>query len=104
GKAKHASPHLQDRNPSMEGTPVQSSATQSPVATHPVAFIGIDLAKGSFQAAADADAPAACFNASFTYDADGIAQLLERLKTLDVSLIVMEATGGRERNIAPGLF
>jgi len=72
-------------------------------AARPVAFIGIDLAKESFQAAADADTPAARFNASFTYDADGIAQLLERLKTLDVALIVMEATGGLERKLAAEL-
>lgn len=87
----------------MEGTLVQSSATQSPVATHPVAFIGIDLAKESFQVAADAEVPAARFNASFAYDAQGIAQLLERFKTLDVQLIVMEATGGLERKLASEL-
>jgi transposase len=87
----------------MEGSLVQSSATQSSVAARPVAFIGIDLAKESFQAAADADAPAARFNASFTYDSAGIAQILERLKTLEVSLIVMEATGGLERKLASEL-
>jgi transposase len=87
----------------MEGSSPQSSATPSPVATRPVAFVGIDLAKASFQAAADADAPAARFNASFTYDAAGIALLLERLKSLDVQLVVMEATGGLERKLAAEL-
>lgn len=87
----------------MEGSPVQSPATPSPAAARPIAFIGIDLAKESFQAAADADAPAARFNASFAYDATGIATLLERLKTLEVSLIVMEATGGLERKLAAEL-
>ena len=87
----------------MEGSPAQSSATHSPVATRPVAFVGIDLAKQSFQAATDADTPAARFNASFSYDAAGMAQLLERLKTFEVALIVMEATGGLERKLAAEL-
>jgi len=88
----------------MEGTPVQSSATPLPPAdARPVAFVGIDLAKESFQVAADADVPAARFNLPFTYNADGIAQLLERLKTLAVALIVMEATGGLERKLAAEL-
>jgi transposase len=98
---------LQDRNTSMEGSSLQSSsATPSPIATRPaVAFVGIDLAKESFQAAADADLPAAAarFNASFTYDVAGITSLLERLKLLDVQLIVMEATGGLERKLAAEL-
>ena len=90
----------------MEGTSLQSSATPSAIpslAARPLAFVGIDLAKGSFQAAADGDLPAARFNVSFTYDAAGIAQLLERLKALDVQLIVMEATGGLERKLAAEL-
>src|SRR5437762_2999625 len=41
-RTKLASPHLQDRNPSMEGSSLESSATQSPV-TLPPAFVGIDL-------------------------------------------------------------
>jgi transposase len=87
----------------MEGFSLESSATPSPLATRPVAFVGIDLAKANFQAAADAEAPAARFNASFTYDVAGIALLLERLKMLDVQLIVMEATGGLERKLAAEL-
>jgi transposase len=94
----------------MEGTSLQSSATQSSAA-RPLAFVGIDLAKESFQVAARLVSPPpsgaannpAGFNLSFTYDATGIAQLLERLKTLDVQLIVMEATGGLERKLAAEL-
>jgi len=88
----------------MEGTPVPSSAAPLPLAAaRPVAFIGIDLAKESFQAAADSDESAARFNLPFTYDAKGIAALLERLKTIEVALIVMEATGGLERKLAAEL-
>jgi transposase len=88
----------------MEGSSPESSATHAPAdATRPVAFVGIDLAKQSFQAAADADTPPARFNAPFTYDAAGIAALLERLETLDVQLVVMEATGGLERKLAAEL-
>ena len=88
-----------------EATPAQSSVVVAvaPTATLPQAFIGIDLAKQSFQAAAEADLPAARFNASFTYDAAGIALLLERLRALDVQLIVMEATGGLQRKLAAEL-
>jgi len=88
----------------MEATSVQSSAAPLPLAAaRPVAFIGIDLAKESFQVAVDSDASAARFNLPFTYDAKGIAALLERLKTLEVALIVMEATGGLERKLAAEL-
>ena len=88
-----------------EATPAQSSVVVAvaPTATLPQAFIGIDLAKQSFQAAAEADLPGARFNASFTYDAAGIALLLERLRALDVQLIVMEATGGLQRKLAAEL-
>jgi transposase len=84
----------------MEGT--LSSATPA-ASTRPPAFIGIDLAKKTFQAAAAADLPAARFNLSFSYDAAGITLLLERLKLLEVRLIVMEATGGLERKLAAEL-
>jgi transposase len=99
----------------MEGSSPESSAaaTQSS-ATGPLAFIGIDLAKESFQAAArlvwppQSSAPAPAnhgvgFNHSFAYDAAGIALLLERLNPLEVQLIVMEATGGLERKLAAEL-
>jgi transposase len=76
-----------------------------------VAFVGIDLAKDSFQVAARPSATSTQgaaisptgFNLPFTYDAAGIASLLERLKSLDVQLIVMEATGGLERKLAAEL-
>ena len=84
----------------MEGSSLQSSAPASSIAA-PLAFVGIDLAKETFQVAAHA--PGARFNASFTYDAAGITQLLERLATLEVQLIVMEATGGLERKLASEL-
>ena len=80
-----------------------------PAAQRPRAFVGIDLAKGTFQAAAhlgdDAGGGAAGggFNASFAYDAAGTADLLRRLATLDVQLVVMEATGGLERRLAADL-
>jgi transposase len=97
----------------MDGSLTQSSATPQPTApARPSAFVGIDLAKGSFQVAArlsaappagSATSPAPAFNLPFTYDAAGIAALLERLKTLQVELIVMEATGGLERKLAAEL-
>jgi transposase len=86
----------------MEATPVQSSAAAA-TTTLPQAFIGIDLGKQSFQAAAEADVPVARFNASFAYDDAGIALLLDRLRTLEVQLIVMEATGGLQRKLAAEL-
>lgn len=96
----------------MDGSLAQSSATPKTAApARPSAFVGIDLAKGSFQVAARLSAEpsgssvtsAAAFNLPFTYDAAGIAALLERLKTLQVELIVMEATGGLERKLAAEL-
>ena len=98
----------------MEATPADSSAAAAAAAAaaavRPVTFVGIDMAKESFQAAADVPdanaanaANAARFNASFTYDTAGIASLLERLRTLDVQLIVMEATGGLHRKLAAEL-
>jgi transposase len=100
GRAKPVSPHLQERNTAMEG-----SAVATPAAPKPPAFVGIDLAKESFQAAThfEADATRGGFNASFTHDAAGIASLLERLATFDVQLVVMEATGGLERKLAAEL-
>jgi transposase len=62
-------------------------------------FIGIDVAKNTFQAA--------CLpgnaNASFAYDAPGIKALLDWLKTLQVELIVLEATGGYQRRLVAAL-
>jgi len=69
----------------------------------PEFFVGIDLAKETFQAAAESIEPAGRFNVSLAYNADGMAALLERLKPLNVALIVMEATGGLERKLAAEL-
>lgn len=96
----------------MEALPVhalsvQSSATPSSAtpssANAAMTFVGIDLARDSFQVAADTDIAAARFNASFVYDPAGITTLLGRLKHLDVAMIVMEATGGLERKLAAEL-
>lgn len=84
-------------------TAVHATQPAAPAPSRPRVHVGIDLAKASFQAASDADDPAARFNLSLTYDAAGIAALLERLKPLDVALIVMEATGGLERKLAAEL-
>jgi transposase len=62
-------------------------------------FIGIDVAKDTFQAAALPGTD----NASFTYDAAGIKALLEWLKTLQVELVVLEATGGYQRRLVAAL-
>jgi transposase len=83
----------------MDGSP--SLPPSAPA--RPQAFVGIDLAKASFQAAAATDDPAAGFNVSFTYDAAGISALLESLARLEVVLVVMEATGGLERRLAAEL-
>jgi transposase len=107
----HASPHSQDRNNVMDdlkhiATPTTRPAvvtTPADAPAKPRVHVGIDLAKLSFQAAADADEQAARFNLAFSYDDAGITQLLERLAQLDVALIVMEATGGLERKLAAEL-
>lgn len=87
---------------SMEGSPQPTSA-----APHkPLAFVGIDLAKDTFQAAAHCDDRAhdhLRFNASLAHNPAGIAELIARLKAFDVALIVMEATGGLERKLAAEL-
>lgn len=111
------SPHLQDRNMSMEASATPSATPSAalpaaspvtpPAAPRPLVFVGIDLAKNTFQAAAHPDDPADNprwrFNASFTYNAAGINDLLGRLAKLQVNLIVMEATGGLERKLSAEL-
>lgn len=82
----------------MEGSPAPvSTATQKPLA-----FVGIDLAKQSFQVAALVE-DGKGFNAGFVYDADGIDQLLQRLSDFRIQLIVMEATGGLQRKLSADL-
>src|SRR5688572_3617217 len=73
------------------------------------AFVGVDVAKREFQecllgpaaaapaaaagAAAGGDDAAVEHNASFPYDEAGIERFVELLRTRDVQLIVMEASG-----------
>jgi transposase len=82
----------------MDGSPSPASCP-----ARPQAFVGIDLAKASFQAATSTDNPASVFNVSFTHDTAGIQALLERFSGFDVALVVMEATGGLERRLAAEL-
>jgi transposase len=89
-----------DDSPNTRVAPASAAAA---VRSRPQVFVGIDLAKGSFQAASEADDPASRFNRPFSYDAGGIAALLAQLEPLDVALVVMEATGGLERRLAADL-
>lgn len=61
-------------------------------------YIGIDVSKARLDTSLD-DGKAA----SFVNDEAGIAALIERLKVLSPSLIVLEATGGYERSVTAGL-
>lgn len=58
-------------------------------------FVGIDVAKQSFDLAATHDK----LVRHFTYDQHGLKQLIAELKPLAPTLIVMEATGGLERRL-----
>ena len=63
-------------------------------------FFGIDVAKNNFEVffmATDS-------GCTLDYDAAGIQSLIDRLKKLPWSLIVMEATGGLERRLAAELI
>ncbi|MBS0211592.1 MAG: IS110 family transposase [Proteobacteria bacterium] len=61
-------------------------------------YIGIDVSKASLDTSLD-DGQAA----SFANDAVGIAALIERIRPLSPTLIVLEATGGFERLVAATL-
>lgn len=63
-------------------------------------FVGIDVAKHSFDVAVLPTEHAA----SFSYDDAGLAQLLDCLRPQGVCLIVLEATGGLERRLAGELI
>ena len=63
-------------------------------------FVGIDIAKENFEVFFLAT-ESGC---NLSYDAAGIQTLLEHLKPLPRSLIVMEATGGLERRLAAELM
>jgi transposase len=87
----------------MDDSPNPAAAAAAAAQSRPTVFVGIDLAKESFQAASEADDPAGRFNRPFAYDADGIAALLAALAPFDVALVVMEGTGGLERKLAAEL-
>jgi transposase len=63
-------------------------------------YVGIDVAKNSFDVASD---PAG-LTLSLPNDPTGRQRLLDRLQTQSVALIVMEATGGYERRLAAELL
>jgi transposase len=63
-------------------------------------FVGIDVAKHSFDVAALPSEQAA----SFAYDDTGLRQLLDWLRPNGVCFIVLEATGGLERRISGELI
>jgi transposase len=63
-------------------------------------FVGIDIAKENFEVFFLATQT----GCKLSYDAAGIQTLMEHLKSLPPSLIVMEATGGLERRLAAELM
>jgi transposase len=63
-------------------------------------YIGIDVAKDSFEVTSDP----ADLKLSLSNDPPGRQQLLKALKNQAVALIVMEATGGYERSLAADLL
>ena len=63
-------------------------------------YVGIDVAKASFEVATDRDRE----TARFAYTASGIGKLLRKLAVQrPVTLICLEATGGYERRLATAL-
>jgi len=62
-------------------------------------FVGVDIAKATLEVALS-DQRA---TETFANDNAGIAALLKRLKPLNVTLVLMEATGGFERQLAYSL-
>ena len=76
------------------------------------AYVGVDVAKREFQgclfaAPSSGDAGDAGggeeHNAAFPYDEAGIERFVELLRTRDVQLIVMEASGALQRRLAAAL-
>ena len=63
-------------------------------------FVGIDVAKQSFDVAMLPSEQ----SASFSYDETGLRQLLDWLKPQGVCFLVLEATGGLERRLAGELI
>lgn len=66
---------------------------------HVPAFVGVDIAKDSFDVAVRPHGQIL----SFANSSRGIADLCTRLGNLPVELIVLEATGGYERSLASAL-
>src|SRR5436309_573783 len=62
-------------------------------------FSGIDVSKGHLDLAFSDNADVV----RFANDAGGIAQLVERLGSRGVALVVLEATGGYERDVLAAL-
>jgi transposase len=75
----------------------EANAPQTAIA--PQTFVGIDVAKHSF----DVHLLPHARSLSCAYDAAGINQLLEVLRGLGACLVVLEATGGYERQLAATL-
>jgi len=69
---KPASPHLQDRNMSMEASLPPTSNATPPAVLRPLAFVGIDLAKDTFQAAAHPDDAAGAADEGSVSDRTGV--------------------------------
>jgi len=59
-------------------------------------FVGVDVSKATLEVALDDKRKTEQFN----NDQAGIAALLTQLQSLNVSLVLMEATGGFERSLA----
>jgi transposase len=66
----------------------------TPLSPTPV-YIGIDVSKEKLDLAIDGHAEVS----TFSNDAAGIAQLIERIRPMHPTLIVLEATGGYERAV-----
>ena len=70
-------------------------------------YVGIDIAKASFEVAVRMDSPGTQrrsvsveqWSATATNDESGIASTVERLQGLRPALIVLEATGGFEKDV-----
>ena len=84
-RKRASSSHLQDRGTSMDSSVSGSFST----------FVGIDIAKQKFDVARLPEPQ----HHTFAYDADGILQLIELLRSWGQIFVVLEATGGLERRL-----